>query len=199
MDSDKFMELRSLTREQRTFEVKQSGSMDDGPFLARVVRAAIAMANHQDGGTIVLGVEDGPPLRWVGMSEDHRATWSNADAFADKLATYTDPPLAFEIGLHDDGDGCAFVVIEVEQFVDVPVICKRNYQGVLQEGLCYVRSRRKPESVPVPGQAEMRELLDLAAEKALRRILGIVERAEGRIEGSRSADALFDEEAGDLA
>jgi predicted HTH transcriptional regulator len=198
MDAERFLELRALIREQRAFEAKKSGSMNEPAFVVRVIRAALAMANHQDGGVIVVGVEDGNPLRWVGMAEDDLATWSNADSFADKLTAYSDPPIAFEIGVHEDADANRFVVIEIDEFVDVPVICKKNFQGILQEGFCYVRSRRKPESVSVPGQAEMRELLDLASEKALRRMLGVVERAGGRIDGSPSADALFDAEAGDL-
>ncbi|MGQ0825122.1 MAG: AlbA family DNA-binding domain-containing protein [Actinomycetota bacterium] len=199
MTPERFAELRALAREQRAFEVKRSGSMTDSAFLARVIRAALAMANRQDGGVIVLGVEDGNPLQWTGMTEEDLATWSNPDSFADKLAVYSDPPIAFELGVQKDTDANGFVVIEVEEFVDVPVICKKDYPEVLQAGHCYVRSRRKPESVPVPGQAEMRELLDLASEKALSRVLGTVERAGGRIVGAPTPDALFDEQAGDFA
>jgi predicted HTH transcriptional regulator len=157
------------------------------------------MANLQDGGVIVLGVTDGNPLEWTGMTADHLTSWSNLDAFADKLASYSDPPITFELDVHVDDDACSFAVIKVDEFADVPVICKKDYPEILQAGHCYVRSRRKPESVPVPGQAEMRELLDLASEKALRRVLGTVERAGGRIVGAPTPDALFDEQAGDLA
>jgi hypothetical protein len=47
MDDERFLELRALIREQRAFEAKQTGSMNDQAFVARVIRAALAMANQQ--------------------------------------------------------------------------------------------------------------------------------------------------------
>jgi hypothetical protein len=64
--------------------------------------------------------------------------------------------------------GADVVVLEVFEFEHIPHVCKRDYQGELQAGATYVRSLRQPESVPVPSSAEMRELLDLATNKALR-------------------------------
>ena len=51
------------------------------------------------------------------------------------------------------------------------MLCKRDYQGVLRSGACYVRSSRKPETSEIPTQTEMRELLQLATDKAVMRRL----------------------------
>lgn len=59
-------------------------------------------------------------------------------------------------------------MIEVAEFEIAPYVCRRNYPQVLQEGMTYVRPRGKPESVPVPSHADMRELLDLAITKGVR-------------------------------
>jgi hypothetical protein len=64
--------------------------------------------------------------------------------------------------------GADVVVLDIIEFEHVPHICKRDYLGILHAGATYVRARRQPESVPVPSSAEMRELLDLATNKALR-------------------------------
>jgi len=90
----------------------------------------------------------------------------------------------------------------VEEFSDVPVLCKRDYDDLLRAGACYVRPRRKPETTEIPTQADMRDLLDLATEKGVTRFL---ERAKGvglfispTIETSTSDQDRFDEQLGDL-
>ena len=69
------------------------------------------------------------------------------------------------------------MVIQVEEFADVPVLCKRDYPDVLRAGACYVRPRRKPETTDIPTYADMRDLLDLAIEKGVRRLLAQAQRA----------------------
>lgn len=63
------------------------------------------------------------------------------------------------------------MVLDIEEFPDIPVLCKRDYDNVLRSGACYVRSRRKPETSEIPTQTDMRELLDLASSKAVVRRL----------------------------
>src|SRR5262249_46564787 len=58
----------------------------------------------------------------------------------------------------------------------LPVICKKDGLEKLRRGAIYTRSRRLPETVEVPSQAEMRELLDLAIEKGSRTFTRQAER-----------------------
>lgn len=75
---------------------------------------------------------------------------------------------------------------------------------MLRKGACYVRPRRKPETTEIPTQEDMRDLLDLAAEKRLRKNLERVSRAGGVIipfqtaGRSVSPQELFDKQLGDL-
>jgi hypothetical protein len=63
------------------------------------------------------------------------------------------------------------VVIHVDEFDEIPVLCKRadtfNGRVILKEGACYVRSRGKPESAEVSTHEDMRALLELATDKAV--------------------------------
>lgn len=128
----------------------------------------MAMANRRDGGRVIIGVEDtGTSLIPTGLTPDELSTW-RFDHVGDSLASYADPPVAFEIEILEYTNA-SFVIITVAEFEEIPVLCKRDYQGVLRDGACYVRSWRKPESVEVPSHSEMRDLLDLAADKQVRR------------------------------
>ena len=159
----------------------------------------MAMANRSDGGIVVIGVgDDGAVLSWVGVSAEELATW-NADPVGDRIAAYADPPPSCEVST-PSYEGKTYVVLEVEEFGDVPVICKRSYEGVLREGATYVRPRRKPESVEVPTSADMRDLLDLASEKMARRLLASAERLGLRLTAPAGPDdaMLFRAEVEDL-
>jgi hypothetical protein len=70
--------------------------------------------------------------------------------------------------------GKTFLVIRVHGFEGIPVFCRQNSCSepgkkglILQEGLIYVRSTTKPETIPVRDPGLMRELLELAIEKGI--------------------------------
>jgi len=72
------------------------------------------------------------------------------------------------------------VAITVHEFEEVPVICRRSYnhgaKTILRDGALYVRGRGKPESIEVPSQTEMRELLNAAVDKGIRSFLARADR-----------------------
>ena len=123
------------------------------------------------------------------------------DSLSDQVANYADPSAGFTLEKLEY-EGNPYVVIEVEEFSDVPVLCKRDYADVLREGACYVRPRRKPETTEIPTQADMRDLLDLAIEKGVTQFLERARRVglfiSPTIETSISDQESFDEQLGDL-
>ena len=178
MTDQEFADLLSLGYERRGLEFKPPGPRSDAYLLAAVARAALGMANLRDGGVIVVGVEEPPgaPISFTGLSSDDLGTWLHDDTIS-AINAYADPPIAIDTevrGFH----GKAFVVVRVDAFADMPVLCRKDYAKaaqpgrpatlLLRQGACYVRSRRKPETSEIPTQAEMRELLDLATERRLR-------------------------------
>jgi hypothetical protein len=61
--------------------------------------------------------------------------------------------------------------LEVQEFDEIPVLSRSEYQGVIQRGVMYTRTRRKPETTEPPRSTELREVIELAAIKRARRIL----------------------------
>jgi predicted HTH transcriptional regulator len=182
--------------ELRGVEVKGPGPRTDKHLFAKVTRAALSMANLRDGGHVIIGIADDNVADMLpGLCDSDLSSWLAYDDIARKLANYADPPLRFDLDSVTLPGGANVAVMQVHEFADIPVLCAKDYLDVLRAGACYVRSRRVPETAEIPSAVEMRELLELATEKALR---AYVERAENagvilrsQSPASESADALF--------
>ena len=176
MTSDELRELIAVGHETRGVEFKGPGARTDTAFLARVIRALLGMANRRDGGIVVLGVnDDHHNLAPVGLDVGELRSWAS-DEGADAIARYADPSIAFQLDTVDMG-AMDFVVFHVDEFDDVPILCKRDYPNVLRSGACYVRSKRKPETSEIPAHEDFRALLELATDKSLAKYVGTAERA----------------------
>jgi len=134
------------------------------------------MANRRDGGRVIIGVKCSPSVvNRIGLTESQLKTW-NYDDVASKLAEYAEPSISFDLEGKECG-GKNYVVLETKEFEQMPILCKKDYPEVLRKGACYVRSRRKPETTEIPTQEDMRDLLDLAIEKGLRKYVTLAYRA----------------------
>ena len=201
MTDEEFAQIMSLAHEIRGVEFKGPGSSSEGRLFAQVVKAMLGMANRRDGGRVVIGVQDlGSVLSPIGLDEAQLATW-NYDHVSDRVAVYADPGVVFDLEIKEY-NGRSYVVIQVEEFADVPVLCKRAYDNVLRDGACYVRPRRKPETTEILTYADMRDLLDLATEKGVRRLLAQAQRAGLAVPPDVATTATdqerFDQQLGDL-
>ncbi len=164
----------------------------------------MGMANNRDGGIIAIGVDEQKgTLVPTGLTPDEEKSWKYDDLLVG-LSKYTDPPADFDV----DGvemSGKQFIVVRVHEFDDVPILCAVDYQSdleklVLRKGACYVRSRGRRETTEIPSQTEMRDLLELATEKRLRRFLATAEAAGIKVglgearpsDATRFADQLRD-------
>jgi len=162
-------------REQRGIEFKGPGKRTDKAFMGKVVRAMLGMANKQGGGFVIIGVtDDGTSLTPAGLSADELATWSYDD-LASSASNYADPYVDFAVK-SVDVDGKTYAVVEVQQFDELPVICKRSLDQILRDGAVYARPRGKIETVECPSHVEMREILEAAAEKSAKQMLARQER-----------------------
>ena len=201
MTDEEFARIVELGHELSGVEFKSPGPVSDGRLIAQVVKAMLGMCNRRDGGTVIIGVEENQGvLNQVGLSESEIAGW-NYDAVADQVARYADPSINFALDVKEY-EVSSYVVIEVEEFADIPVLCKRSYGDVLRDGACYVRPRRKPETSDIPTQADMRDLLDLAIEKGVTQFLERARRvglfSTPTVESPATDQELFDEQLGDL-
>lgn len=197
-------DLVAFGREQSGVEFKSAGVRTDSPFKGKIVRGMLAMANRRDGGLLLVGIREdaNTQLKIEGLNSTQIATWKH-DHIADTVAEYADPRVRFDSYVVEV-DGLNVLVIAVSEFTDVPVVCKRalsdGARQILRDGAVYVRSNRKPESREVANYDEMRELLDIATDKGVRRFTtraSIVGLAIDRM--PRLDDAvLFKQERGDL-
>ena len=161
--------LLAQGHELRPLEVKGPASIEDTSFVARVARAVMAMGNLRDGGLVVIGIADTHIAAMLpGLDAAQLAEWPDFDRVTAALAKYSDPPVSFELHMFTLRSGADVVVLEVEEFEHDIHICKKSYQGVLQDGHTYVRPRGEPRSVMVPSSADMRELHNLAVDKGVR-------------------------------
>lgn len=183
--------------EDRNREFKTSFPWDrntDGETMAKVTKSILAMSNLRDGGHIVVGVEEDENGRGVprGVLPEHLMTYSY-DLMADFVRQYAEPYARFNLDVVEDS-GRSFVVVSIVGFDEIPVVCRKSYGDVLSEGLVYVRPRSgRPRSERVTSYVDMRELLDLAGEKRLRRYLEITSVAE---QGSDADRELFERQLG---
>lgn len=199
MTEQEFEEILSFGYELRGIEFKGPGERLDKHFFAKVVRAVLGMANRRNGGRVILGVDDDAGrLSPIGLDTSDLATWKY-DHVADGLAAYADPSVTFDLEVVQY-KGASYVVLHVAEFEEVPVLCKKDYPDVLRQGACYVRSRRKPETSEIPSQEDMRDLLEVATEKRLRRFISQAQAAGVDLSRARttSHEELFDNELGDL-
>lgn len=202
MSDDELRDVLALGHEQRGVEFKGPGDASDPPFRAKVIRAALGMANRRDGGYIILGIDDkAPESGGPGLSAAQVAAWTDYDNVTTWIGEYADPVFGLETAARCTPQMHDVVVIEIREFEEIPVLCKRDFDKILKRGALYTRSHAKPETSDTHQHNELRELLDLAVVKGLRRF---VERAYGAgvavvpsSEAINDAD-LFDAQLGDF-
>jgi predicted HTH transcriptional regulator len=187
MTSEEFKVILARGYERRGIEFKGPGNRTDRQLFAKVVRAVLGMANLRDGGTIIIGIEDlNRVITPIGVTPADLQSW-NYDDVLTGISVYADPPVDVELERFSQ-DGKDFVIIRVDEFSETPVLCKKDYSDVLREGACYVRSRRKPETSEIPSYADMRDLMDLAIEKGIRRFYRQMQGAQA---GARTDEEAF--------
>jgi hypothetical protein len=189
--------------ELRGFELKGPGSREDANFFVKVTRAALGLGNLRDGGHVILGIDDADPAGMgPGLDADGLASWIAYDDVARKLATYADPPLRFAVAQRVLRSGATVGVLQIFEFDDIPHLCAKEHPAGLRKGALYVRPRKVPETSEIASSVEMREILDLATEKALRAFVERAQRAGIELstqrpdERSAAEDERYEDERG---
>jgi hypothetical protein len=178
MSDPVFSALISLAREARNLEYKRSTSWTENPFRAKIAKSILAMSNIRDGGHIIIGMtrQAGDTYLAEGMQQDHLDSFS-VDDVQSCVAQYADPYVQLTLTKEEDDVGQKYVWIQVQEFEEIPVICRKSYADILRGGKMYTRTRRRFESAEVPGAAEMREVMEMAVEKGIRAFLERARRA----------------------
>lgn len=184
-----------LGMESRGVDFKRTYSWADSAHKEKITKTIIGMSNKRDGGQLILGVdetEDGQ-FTLIGMP-DCDFDSLNYDDLSAHVSNYADPYVEFELFKFIENK---IIVIVVKEFKEVPVICKKDGRE-LQKGVVYTRGWRIPETVPVPTQTEMREIIEMAVEKELRRFHERINKAGFRLETQASEEQKFNNELGGI-
>ena len=194
--NEELVELLHLGRESRSLDYKATYNWSDPTHKGKITKTILAMANITDGGRLVLGVrEENGEFFPEGMPDDD-FNQLDIDNILSHVNNFADPYV--EIELHRfEHEGRKFAIIRVMEFDEIPIICKRNGEGV-REGAVYTRSRRMPSSVEIPSQTEMREILEMGTTKMMRRIQRTITSAGLVVQSQVTDDEQFDQELGGL-
>jgi Putative DNA-binding domain len=174
--------------ETRSVEFKRSLDFREKVTKVKVAKGCIGLANTRDGGYFILGMEKSATDKHDprGMEADHLTGYGQDDV-ASAVMSYAEPAIALTvhsvvITAEPLLKAMTFIVIEVKEFTDVPIICKKTHsdEGVLEGGL-YIRSLDGYGTRQIKTEFEMRELIELATEKRLRHLMRTVSAAGGEI------------------
>lgn len=179
-------------QESQGIEFKESATWDDLKW--KIIGTALAMGNLRDGGIIVIGASE-REATWelTGIKPEHLKTYdvNNVIDFVNKFAS---PNVDLDIVRIRYRNGVEFLAIQIREFNDTPIVCKKNGpQGKkVVEGAVYVRPPGIAKTTRVMKATQMHDLLELAAEKRARQILEVSRRIG--LEPRPTAKEYFDEE-----
>ncbi|MCH7647178.1 MAG: ATP-binding protein [Thaumarchaeota archaeon] len=134
-----------------------------------MAKGTLALSNLEGGGYIIIGVSKNEQINRhepVGMSESDSRTYEH-DVVSQFVNEFAEPHVDIELKYFSD-ESKYFVVIQVFEFENEPVICKKGTDETIR-GRIYCRTHRKVESSPEPSVSEMREIVDLAVDKGMKK------------------------------
>lgn len=128
------------------------------------------MGNQRDGGLLVIGVSERQGT-WdlTGIESAHLATYE-VDTVKDVVNSYVSPHVEFDLLLVNH-NAKNFLAIGIHEFINSPLVCKKNGNEKLEEGNIYVRPPGMARTTKIVNAIQMTDLLQLAAQKGARRIL----------------------------
>lgn len=92
MTESEFAEILARGYELRNVEHKGPGHREQKPYLSRVARAVLGMANLRDDGLVTLGVgDDGGRPSAVGLDTEQLAGWGRYEHVAAALDEFAQP------------------------------------------------------------------------------------------------------------
>ncbi len=189
MDDDLLIDLILHGNEERNLEYKGPLAWNDANIKGKLCKSIMAMANMRDGGDLVIGVREKPKGHFtpVGLTTADADTFSQ-DEVAAFVSEYAAPFVEFTLRrvTHEKKK---FVVMQVQEFLELPVVCRKDGPADLRRGAFYTRTRRIYETARVSSEAEMREIIDLSAEKSIRTLIKRGQLASLQATAPADADA----------
>lgn len=173
---EEFVQLNQNS-ERRDCEFKSGVDWNDGNIKYKIVKAILSISNLRDGGYIIIGVEkidNVTGYQLIGLSKSIADTY-DPETILEVANSFTRSHVSLNVK-HFEHNGKYFVVIQVVEFEDTPIICKKNHSNILQEGRIYGRPYQRVESSDNLSAEDLQEIIDLAIEKRTRRQMRLLEQ-----------------------
>lgn len=207
MSTEDFLRLVEAGYETRNIEFKPSyiWSVPANIWMReKMIQTILGLVNTRDGGSVIIGIEEdrngiNPRINMVGMTEEEINSF-NYDILKSIIDSFASSNTEFDISeaFHD---GKKYLVIQVNEFEEFPVICKRNGQyinesrdRILREGDVYCRSKKgRPSTIRV-SYNEIKEIIESSIDKGNKKL-----KQRGYVlEGMPSPKDMLDEQVKDL-
>lgn len=166
MDIGEFERLIEGGTETQKMDFKESCPWDKDSFAKDI----LAFSNVRGGGYIIIGIReiDGGIER-QGISDEHLETY-DLETMLDQLSSYADPRIDIALDpVEDAKNNKNYLIIIAKEFQDIPVICKKDSRETNKGVIYYRNTDRRPESAPVSNSSDMKDIIDLAAVKRMKR------------------------------
>jgi predicted HTH transcriptional regulator len=174
--------MRIAMGESRNQEFKETMNWIDDNTKFSITKAILAMSNTRNGGNIFIGIKETEEKRFLdeGMTESDYNSF-NPDHVKDYISRYADPPARIDLQKVNFSEK-NFIIINVPEFEEYPVICKKAYdlggKIMLENGAICVRTvAGKPQSSKVISHVDMREIINLSTEKRIKEISRLLDIA----------------------
>jgi predicted HTH transcriptional regulator len=167
MDIQSLQAQLSIPGETPNVEFKGPSSWNDSNLSIKIIRTILALANTRDGGRIFIGV-DNSTHGIEGLSAEQAGSF-DVTTINQRLEKFADPAISCEI-LKPQLDGKTVVVIDVREFLEIPILCKKataspDGKEKLRRGAVYIRNS-KAETVEVTTEFEMRDLINRSVNRS---------------------------------
>ena len=145
-------------------EVKGPGLRTEVALLIKVVRASLGLGNLQDGGHVIIGIDDKQLTQMEpGLTTAELASWLVYDELATTMNAYSDAEVRYCCSDPVQRQTrCGNSGFRVHRSTS-PV--REGRQGP-RKGALYVRPRGMPSTTEIASSVEMREVLDLSVGEA---------------------------------
>ena len=164
---------RTITSEFETDHIDYKQGFNWDTFRdyhkAKLTKHIAAMSNIPGGGLLIFGVADWKEVTGLSQKDIDSLDRTKIDQF---LANYLDPLPSYTIREVEYQEK-RLLIFEIEEFREVPIICKHEYPHVLRAGGVYIR--HKASSTIIQRSNQMRIIIDLALRKKKQELLSSIE------------------------
>jgi len=134
----------------------------------KVARAVLGMTNTRLSGQIIVGVEEGKQKELIlrGLTDNQLNSFKDYDSIKGYIDGFSHTETNFDISW-GESQGKKYVVFNIQEFHEIPAICKKDGQekDVLKKDVIYARSKKAPYSTIPVTDIELREIIHMAVDK----------------------------------